>query len=119
MPYFVVPLCTNGDGSGVRMHTSPRDPKLKKKWLDAIKRKGTWKPTKSSVVCGAHFSPQHFVVNPVLLTSLGLPPSRRHQLKKAAVPNVFEFETTSTGPKAKAKRPRTLIQKRARKEVGL
>ena len=58
MPYCVVPGWTNGDGSGVSMHTFPHDVKLKKQWLDAIKRKENWKPTTLSVVCGAHFLPE-------------------------------------------------------------
>ena len=114
MPYCVVPGCTNGDGSGVSMHTFPRDVKQKKQWLHAIKRKENWKPTTLSVVCGAHFLPEQFVVNPEVLASLGLPPPRRHQLKRDAIPEVFQFKATSTGPK-----PRSLIQKKARKEVGI
>ena len=57
-----VPHCSNRGG-----HVFPKDEKLKKKWIKAIKRNmdrnkyQLWNPTKTSVVCKLHFLPSDYI----------------------------------------------------------
>jgi hypothetical protein len=57
-----VPHCSNRGG-----HVFPKDEKLKKKWIEAIKRNmdrnkyQLWNPTKTSVVCKLHFLPSDYI----------------------------------------------------------
>ncbi|CAC5413894.1 unnamed protein product [Mytilus coruscus] len=55
-----VPRCSNCGG-----YVFPKDEKLKKKWIKAIRRNSDknkyWKPSKSSVVCRFHFKPTDFI----------------------------------------------------------
>lgn len=57
-----VPNCSNRGG-----HLFPKDEKLKKIWIRAIKRNmednkhQLWKPSKTSVVCKLHFIPSDYI----------------------------------------------------------
>jgi hypothetical protein len=55
----------------------PSDPKLNKKWTDALKRKN-FKPTPATRICGKHFLKENFLYYFGKLT-----------LTKGAVPSIF------------------------------
>ena len=57
MPHTLccVPQCSNRG-----QHVFPSDEKVRKKWIVAVKR-DKWKPSKYSVVCLKHFTPQDYI----------------------------------------------------------
>ena len=63
----------------------PKDPDLRKKWLDSVKRDKFF-PTNKSAVCKRHFTEEDF--EPVGLDARGRPRKRR-TLKDGAVPTLF------------------------------
>lgn len=56
-----VPQCSYRGG-----HVFPKDEKLKKNWIKAIRRNSDknkyWKPSKTSVICRSHFKPTDFIL---------------------------------------------------------
>ncbi|XP_069117620.1 uncharacterized protein [Argopecten irradians] len=79
-----VPGCHGRGG-----HEFPKDLERRKLWMQAIRREDEctrkiWTPTKTSVVCKAHFSPDDYTQQ----TIHGKTPSVS-RLKSAAVPSIF------------------------------
>ena len=86
--YCAVPNCK--EKSGFRF---PTDPVVRKEWSIAIKRvePGTdklWEPTQYSVVCANHFKPSDF--KEPMNSLVGLGARKRRDLKKGAIPSIFE-----------------------------
>ncbi|CAC5426673.1 unnamed protein product [Mytilus coruscus] len=81
-----VPNCSNRGG-----HVFPKNEKLKKKWIKAIKRNmdgnryRLWKPSKTSVVCKLHFLPSDYKSE----TTCGKYCCPCKRLKSDAFPSVF------------------------------
>ncbi|KAG8185130.1 hypothetical protein JTE90_006333 [Oedothorax gibbosus] len=78
--------CTNRwgklkeDGTKLKFHLFPfRKPDLLKKWIVAVKRE-SWKPSKSSALCGDHFAETAYKT------------SARRYLKDDAVPSIFSLQ---------------------------
>lgn len=62
------------------MFRIPKDPNLRKLWLLAIRRVN-FTPSKTTVICEKHFTPEDYEVNV----------HGNEVLKKSAVPSVFDF----------------------------
>ena len=56
--YCCVPKCNNNNRKNPELsfHKIPKNPKLKKKWMQVLKRKGVREPNSSHRVCSAHFA---------------------------------------------------------------
>ena len=84
--------CRNDSKSKVSTFKFPEDPKLRKEWLIKMKRE-SFEPTKHSRICADHFTADCFQQNLAIMTSLGSTfKPRRLNLKKDAVPTIFNFE---------------------------
>ncbi|XP_072387136.1 THAP domain-containing protein 2-like [Diabrotica undecimpunctata] len=68
-------------GTDISFHGFPKDSSLQKKWIIAIRREN-FKPTKSSKICSKHFTADSFITSGW---------SSKKQLKKDAVPSIFDF----------------------------
>lgn len=126
--------CRNDSKSKVSTFKFPEDPKLRKEWLIKMKRE-SFEPTKHSRICADHFTADCFQQNLAIRTSLGSTfKPRRLDLKKDAVPTIFNFEkkrkcgeeqvdppknkTTARGnPEEKVEKVRPAFAKRRRLEV--
>lgn len=74
------------NGSDISFHTFPKNDKLKKQWIIAIRRKN-YKPGKSAKICSKHFTPDSFDTSGW---------SSKRKLKIDAVPSVFNFPSHLT-----------------------
>ncbi|XP_046664296.1 THAP domain-containing protein 6-like [Homalodisca vitripennis] len=76
--------CSNNSnknkGSNITYHSFPKNEDLKRKWMNALKRKD-WAPSKWSRVCSAHFKEADFD-----LTSLCCV-----RIREGAVPTIFSY----------------------------
>ncbi|XP_014241490.1 THAP domain-containing protein 2-like isoform X3 [Cimex lectularius] len=72
--------CNNNGG-----HKFPKDPERRKKWIAAIKRKD-WFPSKSSVLCSAHFRKEDYSTE---CHTTGKPLVNK-SLRKDSVPTIFD-----------------------------
>jgi hypothetical protein len=70
-------------GNGISYHRFPKDPIIRKKWIDACMRKDSFNPD-SSCVCSNHFVDEDYDRD-LRNELLGLPQKRK--LKKEAVPS--------------------------------
>ncbi|KAM4728869.1 uncharacterized protein FYW61_011697 [Anableps anableps] len=104
MGYCVAFGCTNGGGSGVSFFSFPKDPRRRKIWVDAVRRKD-WKPTKHSKLCSDHFEESAFSVPPSLCRSIGFAP-KRLQLKEDAAPSIFHRPDSKSAAASGAKTKR-------------
>ena len=109
-----VPQCTNYSAKTqgrVSYHRFPEDDRLKKTWIQRIRRENL-PPIKNCYVCSDHFLPDQFETN-LSLEVLGV--KSRARLKRDAVPSIFEF-----GPERKKARTSTVrrVEQRDRKEVS-
>lgn len=61
--------CSAGQGDGVSLHKWPKQDKQAKSWTAFLKNTrvlvGSWQPSKESVICSQHFTPDSFAVNEV------------------------------------------------------
>ena len=83
--------CSTTDGTGYSLHEFPKDEKIRKKWVRAVKRqRSNWNgPSSSSQLCSKHFEADCFVTEGVRYRSeMGIPTMKR-RLKPDAVPAVF------------------------------
>lgn len=116
--------CNNTNKDGVSLHKFPKDPVLKKKWIEQVKRhRDKWEPTEYSVVCSQHFENSCFVPSSALMLSLGVG-KKKSSLKLDAIPTIF-FKPPSNGSKracAHFENPapkRTAYEKREQFRVSL
>ena len=73
--------CQNGQGTnGITLHEFPKDPRLRFSWIAYLKR-GSFEPSKSSVVCSIHFEKEDFEIGEKSMKN-----RVRTKLKKHAVP---------------------------------
>ncbi|CAH1993452.1 unnamed protein product [Acanthoscelides obtectus] len=74
--------CCNRRRKDVKMkfHRIPRDPNMRKLWLNAIRREN-FTPSTTTVICEKHFTPEDYEVSV----------HGNKVLKKVAVPSVFDF----------------------------
>lgn len=87
MPQCSVLGCTNPSNKDVKpnLFRFPKDLKLRKKWIDACKRKN-WKPTPNSRICSDHFDEASFKTTHFHLLDPQDRPKHSRTLKIGAVP---------------------------------
>lgn len=78
--------CTNNQHmEGISLHRFPKDPTVKKQWVDFVRRhRKEWQPEKYSVLCSAHFEDSCYTKNRQIAASLGI----KNILDKKAVPTI-------------------------------
>ena len=118
--------CRNHTKSKVSTFKFPEDPKLGREWLIKMKRE-SFEPTKHSRICADHFTADCFQQNLAIMTSLGSTfKPRRLNLKKDAVPTIFNFgkkrkcgeeQVKTAAPGNPEERVRPAFAKRRRLEV--
>ena len=56
---YVIQFCSNSNKTGHTMHKLPKDANLRRQWVKfaQVKRADFVEPTKHSVICNIHFSP--------------------------------------------------------------
>ena len=118
MVYCVAVHCNNNSSRGTRVSYFgfPTDTKMKKRWVEKIKRK-KWKPLIHSKICSDHFDESCFVQDLTLMTAMGLKPGRL-LLKADAVPSIFSYsEFEGQQPSKCSKIKKGAYDKRRRREV--
>ncbi|KAL8603440.1 hypothetical protein ACOMHN_053107 [Nucella lapillus] len=96
-------------------HAFPRDPTLRKQWIQLVKREKTFEPTKNSIVCTSHFRKEDYCDGP---TYDGSVVRKRLWLKRDAVPTVFSW-SRPTNHQANWKRKERREQRGATKRETL
>ena len=112
MPHCIVPGCTNGSrktkGIPVSYHRLPKDKKMRKIWLNRIRRDNP-PQDKSCYVCSMHFAPECFEAS--LMDSFGM--KSKTSLKRESVPWIFPFQE----PKNERVSSQSRLQKRNKVET--
>ena len=120
--------CSNTYKDGVSLFLFPKDPQMRKKWADQVKRtRDKWDgPTDHSVLCSCHFEVQCFEAEMKLAESLGVESKKKPRLKPDAVPTIFQRlvskrpsrDNVTEPEQPKKKRPRVAYEKREKKRVS-
>ena len=86
--YCVVYGCNSSGSDDISIHTFPKDPETRKKWICFVKNhRSCWDgPTKHSVICSLHFSADDFEQD---LQNKLMKIKKRKNLRKGAVPCLF------------------------------
>ena len=100
MVFCAATNCTNRSKSKVSTFKFPADPKIREEWLKNLKRE-SFQPTKHSRLCENHFTMESFDESYAIKFSLGLKPGKP-QLKKNAVPTIFNFANVGRDKKRRA-----------------
>ena len=116
--------CSSTHKDAVHLCGFPKDPGLRKKWADQVKRtRDKWDPTNHSRLCSKHFEEHCFENYSKLSESMGLR-KVKSLLKLDAVPTILE-RLSSTNRKASSpptggpvKMRRTAYEKRERARVS-
>ena len=86
--------CSLTHKDGVSLFRFPKDPTLRKKWADQVKRtRAKWEPSDYSVLCSKHFADHCFHQDSKLSESMGLG-KRKARLKSEAIPTLFDKPVT-------------------------
>ena len=86
--------CSLTHEDGVSLFSFPRDPTLRKKWADQVKRtRAKWEASDYSVLCSKQFAHQCFHQDSKLSASMGLG-KRKACLKSDAIPTLFDKPVT-------------------------
>lgn len=94
---------------GTSFHAFPKCEKLKWLWVLATKRANWW-PSKSTLLCSAHFKSDDFTRDLNVVDQLPLTSRMTRRLKPGAVPSVFAHSK-------RASKPRGAFEKRRRLEI--
>ena len=82
--------CSSTTKDGVHLYGFPKDPGLRKKWGDQVKRtRDKWEPTDHSCICSKHFEETCFQPYSKFTESLGMGKVRA-LLKPGGIPTIFE-----------------------------
>ncbi|XP_061183986.1 uncharacterized protein LOC133192121 isoform X2 [Saccostrea echinata] len=92
MVLCAAPNCNIRYGQGVSMFSFPEDPKLCQIWVRKLKTINYW-PSKHSKLCERHFTPDCFIIEPSRARCMGY---SRLQLKKDAIPSMFDYTPLDT-----------------------
>ena len=87
MVYCTAVGCNNNQLSNTTFHRYPKDPELRRQWLERAGRSG-WKPSTTSVLCGEHFDRDCFNV---MDTHSDLNLRTKKSLKPDAIPTIFNY----------------------------
>lgn len=117
--------CSKTYKDGVSLFLFPKDPQMRKKWADQVKRtRDKWDgPTDHSVLCSCHFEEHCFEAEMRLAESLGVEYKKKSRLKSDAVPTIFprpapKRSSMDAVPEPTKKR-RVAFEKRERQRVGI
>ncbi|XP_037527624.1 THAP domain-containing protein 10-like isoform X1 [Rhipicephalus sanguineus] len=88
--FCAVPFCPSKTGSGVSLHSFPRDEPRRQRWIEFVRSYGRqdWSPVPNSRVCGLHFQAYWFSPKLPDLTCMGFWTRPRAVLMSGAVPSV-------------------------------
>lgn len=109
--------CSSTCKDGVHLYGFPKDPELRKKWVDQVNK---WEPTAHSYLCSKHFEEDCFQPYSKLAESLGVG-KVRVLLKTDAIPTIFERPSEKrkiSSSEPASKRRRTAVEKRERSRVS-
>lgn len=107
---------------GVSLFHFPKDPALKKKWIDQVRRtRDKWEPTDNSVLCSKHFEDDCFELDSKFAKAMGL--KRKVRLRPNASPTLFEKPASlkrksSASEMSAPKRRKGAFEKRERSRVS-
>ena len=89
MPNYCVAFgCSNTSSKpGISCFRFPKDPVLKKKWIEQVRDKWPEGPSKNSVVCSEHFTQDCFDASSQLFQSFGM--KKTPKLKNNSIPTIF------------------------------
>ncbi|KAK3107158.1 hypothetical protein FSP39_008328 [Pinctada imbricata] len=79
--------CNTRPGQGLAMFHYPKDPRLRKLWIEKLKRKN-FSPSNHGKLCEKHFVETDFVVSREFAKSIGFD-QKKLRLKDDAVPSIF------------------------------
>ena len=114
--------CSSTNKDGFSLFGFPKDPDLRKKWADQVRRtRDKWVPTNYSHLCSKHFEEHCFEPYSKVSASMGL--KVRQLLRPGAVPTIFEKPAslkrkTPASNSQEPKRKRTAYEKRERCRVS-
>ena len=119
--------CSNTYRDGVSLFLFPKDPQMRKKWADQVKRtRNKWDgPTDHSVLCSCHFEEHCFEADMKLAQSFGVEGKKKPRLKPDAVPTLFQRPKRPTSvdavtePSQPVKKRRVAFEKRERQRVSV
>ncbi|XP_077536391.1 uncharacterized protein LOC144148749 isoform X1 [Haemaphysalis longicornis] len=94
---------------GTSFHSFPKCEKLKRLWVLATKRANWW-PSKTSLLCSAHFKSDDFTHDPSIVDQLPRTARMTRRLKPGAVPSVFAHSKPPS-------KPRGAFEKRRHQEI--
>ena len=120
----VAACCSLTHKDGIHLYSFPKDPSLRKKWADQVRRtRDKWEPTDYSHLCSKHF--EHCCFEPYSNLSLAMGLGKRKSLlKPSAVPTIFEKPASLkrklevSEPETQPKKRRTAYEKRERARVS-
>lgn len=112
--------CSNTHSDRISLFKFPKDQSLCKKWTIQVKKtRDKWEPSKTSVLCSAHFTEDSFEPDVAIAATFGI--EKRRRLKPGAVPTIFKrpgtFCSPSTSTESNSKR--RAFEKRERARVWL
>ena len=114
--------CSLTHKDGVSIFHFPKDPVLRKKWADQVRRtRDKWEPTDNSVLCSKHFEDGSFELDSQLAKAMGM--KRKVRLKPNALPTLFEKPASlkrksSASEMSAPKRRKGAFEKRERSRVN-
>nr|XP_026695328.1 THAP domain-containing protein 2-like [Ciona intestinalis] len=86
----VAGFCSNTHENGISLFKFPKDPELRSKWIQQVRRtRDKWFPSPTSVLCSEHFEIDCFDTVPSIKRSLGCQVQHKRVLLPTAVPTVF------------------------------
>ncbi|KAH7957209.1 hypothetical protein HPB52_016107 [Rhipicephalus sanguineus] len=92
-----VKSCSSETGdNGCKFHRFPSDPALRETWVAFVRRGrgGDWTPTKRSLLCSCHFTPDAYTCSIQLMADFGLS-TKNVRLKSDAVPTLCHPAVTA------------------------
>lgn len=92
-----VKSCSSATGdNGCKFHRFPSDPALRETWVAFVRRGrgGDWTPTKRSLLCSRHFTPDAYTCSIQLMADFGLS-TKNVRLKSDAVPTLCHPAVTA------------------------
>ncbi|XP_066275799.1 uncharacterized protein [Branchiostoma lanceolatum] len=120
----VAAYCKNVSSPSISLHAFPKNEKVREEWARNVRRtrgprpaagEKVWTPTKSSLLCSAHFSEECFDPVPGIKKMLGLDVRHGRKLLPGAVPSIFPRGTAPATP-AKRRESRA-VEKRRHREI--
>ena len=117
MIYCTAVGCHNNHLSNTSFHRYPKDPELRRQWLERAGRAG-WRPSANSVLCGEHFDRDCFVNDGATTSESGK--KNQKTLKPDALPTNFNYsQLFDTGGESACPDSLEAAQQSADMEMGM